>query len=190
VAIATPLLTPADVLRMLEQGELDRDWNWELVNGELVQLSRSKPRESETSMIIAGTIFPFARSIGARMLDSSGGFTVGERLQQLRGPDVSLVTKGRAHLINPNGWVAGAPDLAVEVLYQGEYGETYVRHKVPEYLAAGAKLVWLVDPRRRTIREYRPGRSEFLTYRAEDTITLDAIAPGFSVQVGTLFPEA
>lgn len=175
---------------MLDRGELCRDEAFELVDGEIIFVPRSKPRESETSGIILATLFPFARSIGARMLDSSGGFLVGEQLQQLRGPDVSLITKERAHLIDPAGWVRGAPDLAVEVLSPGEYGEAYARAKVPEYLAAGAKLVWLANPLLRTIREYRPGRAEFLTYQAEDAITLDAIAPGFSAAVGSLFPEA
>jgi len=34
-----------------------------------------------------------------------------------------------------------------------------------------------------------PHRPEFLTYTAEDTITLDAIASGFSAVVGSFFPE-
>ena len=190
VAIATPLLTPQDVLEMIDRGELLADEPFELVDGEIVWLSLSKPRESETCGIIFGTLFPFARAIGARIFDPSGGFMVGERLQQLRGPDVSLVTTERAHLINLDGWVAGAPDLAVEVLSPGEYGEAYARTKVPEYLVAGAKVVWLVDPRRQTIREYLPSLPRFLTYRAEDTITLAAIAPGFSTRVGSLFPDA
>ena len=174
---------------MLNRGELCSDQPFELVDGEIIWLSLSKRREGEVSLIISATVFPFARSIGARMFDSSTGFTVGARLQQLRGPDVSLVTKERANLIPEDGWIAGAPDLAVEVLSRGEYGEAYARSKVPEYLAAGAKVVWLVDPRNRTIREYLPGRSEFLTYQTEHTITLDAIAPGFAVQVGSLFPD-
>ncbi|MGH2365464.1 MAG: Uma2 family endonuclease [Chloroflexota bacterium] len=175
---------------MINRGELCTDQPFELVDGELVWLSLSRPRESETSGVLFATIFPFARAIGAHMLDSSGAFMVGARLQQLRGPDVSLVVEEWAHFIDPDGWFRGAPDLAVEVLSPGEYGEAYARTKVPEYLAAGAKVVWLVDPRRRTIREYLPGRSEFLTYSAEHTITLDAVAPGFSAVLCSLFPAS
>ena len=113
----------------------------------------------------------------------------GERRQQLRSPDVSLVVKERVHLINPEGWVAEAPDLAVEVLSQDEYGEAYARVKVPEYLTAGGKVVWLVHPKKRNIREYLVGRGEFTTYTEDSIITLDAIAPGFSAKVSAFFPS-
>ncbi|HEU0168249.1 MAG TPA: Uma2 family endonuclease, partial [Chloroflexota bacterium] len=136
MAVATRLLTPRDVLDMMNRGELVTDQGFELVNGEIVWLAASHSYESRVSMRIGVVLAPFADAIGAALFDSSGGFTVGERLQQLRQPDVALVVKERSHLIDPDGWVAGAPDLAVEVLSQGEYGPTYARIKVPEYLSA------------------------------------------------------
>ena len=184
----TPLLTPEDVLEMLNRGELCTDRPWELIDGEIVWLAASQSYESRTCMRIGGALLPYADAIGAALFDSSGGFVVGSNRRQLRSPDVSLVVKGRLHLINDRGWVAGAPDLAVEVLSQGEYGEAYARVKVPEYLSAGGKVVWLVHPRRRTIREYVAGRGEFLTYSEDAVITLDVIAPGFSAKVSSFFP--
>jgi Uma2 family endonuclease len=189
MAIATSLLSPEDVLEMLNRGELSTDQPWELVDGEILWLTASKARESQACVRIIVALNPFAGAIGATIFDSSAGFMVGESRQQLRCPDVSLVVKERAHLINPEGWVAEAPDLAVEVLSQGEYGEVYARTKVPEYLSAGGRVVWLADPRHRTIREYVAGHAEFLTYHPEDTITLDPIAPGFSARVADFFPK-
>src|SRR5438477_12226090 len=122
MAIVTPLLTPQDVLDMMNRGELCKDRPWELVDGEIVWLAASRSRESRTCVRILRVLGPFADAIGAEMFDSSGGFTVGENKQQLRSPDVSLVVKERTHLINQEGWIAGAPDLAVEVLSQDEYG--------------------------------------------------------------------
>ncbi|MDE3074139.1 MAG: Uma2 family endonuclease [Chloroflexota bacterium] len=46
----------------------------------------------------------------------------------------------------------GAPDLAVEVLSEGQHGEAYAKPKVREYFEAGAQLVWLVDVNRREVR--------------------------------------
>jgi len=188
MAIVTPLLTPQDVLDMVNRGELLTDQPWELVDGEIVWLTASKGRESQICIRLIRMMGPFADAIGAMMFDSSAGFTVGEHRQQLRCPDVSLVTKERAHIINLDGWASEAPDLAVEVLSEGEYGEAYARTKVTEYLVAGAKIVWLVHPKRRTIREYLAGSAEFTTYTAEATITLDTIAPGFSTEVSSFFP--
>lgn len=173
---------------MVNRGELLTDQPWELVDGEILWLTASKARESQTCVRILMALGAFATRIGATLFDSSAGFMVGERHQQLRCPDVSLVTAARAHLINPEGWIAAAPDLAAEVLSQGEYGEAYARTKVPEYLSAGGTVVWLADPRRRTIREYVAGHAEFVTYRPEEVINLDAVAPGFEVKVADIFP--
>lgn len=187
--VMTKRLTPQDVLDMVNRGELPTDDPWELVDGEIVWLTRSKFREARICAEISGILYPFAKTIGAELVDSSGGFMVGEHLQQLRSPDVSLVVKERRHLIDPDGWVAGAPDLSVEVLSQEQYGDVYARTKVQEYLAAGGKVVWLVHPIRRNVREYVAGRNEFAAYPEDAVITLDTIAPGFSATVASFFPE-
>ncbi|HVA23211.1 MAG TPA: Uma2 family endonuclease, partial [Chloroflexota bacterium] len=62
------------------------------------------------------------------------------------------------------------------------------RPKVREYLASGAKLVWLVDPVTRTVRVYRPGSSDIVVHTEDSDIALDAIAPGFSARVSSFFP--
>jgi Uma2 family endonuclease len=85
--------------------------------------------------------------------------------------------------------VPEAPDLAVEVLSQEQQGEAYARPKVAEYLAAGSKVVWLVDYEARNVRSYQAGKAEYTVYSGDDVITLDAIAPGFSAPVSAFFPE-
>ena len=77
MAIVTPLLTPQDVLDMVNRGELLTDRPWELVDGEIVWLAASKSLESQACVRISGVFLPFADSIAARLFDSSGGFTVG-----------------------------------------------------------------------------------------------------------------
>jgi len=78
-----------------------------------------------------------------------------------------------------------APDLAVEVLSAGSRpGE--VRGKVADYLAAGTRLVWVVDPEHRRVTVYR-------TLLAPNVLGDDAIldgedvVPGFAVPVAELF---
>ncbi|HLG70412.1 MAG TPA: Uma2 family endonuclease [Chloroflexota bacterium] len=186
--VMTPLLTPQDVLDMVNRGELTTDQPWELVDGEIVWLAASQSYASRVCVRISHVLTPFTESIEGAIFDSSAGFTVGERLQQLRSPDVSIVVKERLHLMNDYGWVAGAPDLAVEVLSEDQYGEGYARVKVPEYLSAGSRVVWLVHPKRKTVREYIAGRSEFTTYSGDAEITLDVIAPGFRAKISSFFP--
>ncbi|MFI5269749.1 MAG: hypothetical protein ACHQ7M_20415, partial [Chloroflexota bacterium] len=60
------LLTPADVERMYDDGELDREADLELVDGEIVWLTKPKgTRHSRIVALIIVALHPFARSIGA-----------------------------------------------------------------------------------------------------------------------------
>jgi Uma2 family endonuclease len=189
MVVRKPLLKPTDVERMLKCGEIDPDATWELVNGEIVWLSPASNYHSQVCALIIALLVPFAQRIGGRVLTEGAGFMVGPRLQQMRSPDVSLVSRERLHIL-PRDRVLGtaAPDLAVEVLSPEQHGEAYARPKVGEYLAAGAKVVWLVDPDARTVRVYEPNRDDYAIYSAEAEITLDQIAPGFSAPVRSFLP--
>jgi Uma2 family endonuclease len=189
MVVRKPLLTPADVERMLKHGEIDLDANWELVDGEIVWLSPSNRYHGRVCAAIVVALGAFVRLIGAALLCNDPGFIVGTHRHQLRGPDVALVTRERLYILERGStWGSEAPDLAVEVLSPEQHGEAYARPKVTEYLAAGAKVVWLVDPESRTIRVYEPNRGDYAVYSEDTEITLDAIAPGFSAPVRSFFP--
>jgi len=114
---------------------------------------------------------------------------VGAGRQQLRGPDVALVTEDRLYILDRSRtWGSEAPNLAVEILSPEQHGEAYTCPKVAEYLAAGARVVWLVDPDSRTVRVYEADRSEYAIYSTDTEINLDSIAPGFSANVRSFFP--
>jgi len=193
MVVMKPLLTPSDVERMIRAGELDPDATFELVGGEIVYLSPPELYHSQVCVAIILALAPFARRIGALLFEGAAGFVVGTRYEQIRSPDVSLVTAGRSHILEPQGSggrliATAAPDLAVEVLSREQHGEAYARPKVAEYLAAGAKVVWLADPDTRTVRVYEPNQSEYAVYSADTEINLDAIAEGFSAPVASFFP--
>ena len=75
-----------------------------------------------------------------------------------------------------------SPDLAVEVLSPDDRpGE--VLQKVADWLNAGVRLVWVVDPRRRIARVYRPdGVDSQLTER--DALDGEDVLPGLAIPVG------
>ncbi len=188
MVVVKPLLMPADVERMIERGELDGDAFFELVDGEIIWLAPAYSYHGNICANLIGELAPFARSIGARLFDGQTGFMVGERRQQLRCPDVALVTKERLHILPDEGFATAAPDFAVEVLSREQYGEAYAKPKVAEYFAAGARLVWLVDPRNRTVRAYQPGRDTYELHSPDSEVTLDPIGPGFRAPVASFFP--
>jgi len=174
---------------MLARGELSFDDQFELVDGEIVYLAPVFDPHSTTCVLISAELVPFARLAGGRVLDSSAGFMVGAELQQLRCPDVSFVSNERLKILRGTGFARGAPDLAAEVLSEGQHGEAYARPKLGEYFAAGSKVVWFVDLRTRTVREYLPAQAEFRVYAEGAAITLGAVAPGFSCHIDRFFPS-
>lgn len=105
---------------------------------------------------------------------------------RVRRPDASFVCRGRFPDERfPQGHTRLVPDLAVEVVSPNDdYSE--VRAKTDEYLAAGVRCVWVLDPRTRTVEVRRPGGSAVLM--AADELTGEDVLPGFHCPVANLFP--
>lgn len=75
----------------------------------------------------------------------------------VRGPDAAVIRRDRLPDPHHAGFFYGAPDLAVEVVSpSNRAAET--AEKVSEYLAAGARAVWVVDPRARTVAVHEASR--------------------------------
>lgn len=77
------------------------------------------------------------------------------------------------------------PDLAVEILSEGNTpGE--MDRKLKDYFFAGTRLVWYIDPARRTVRVYTsPDQWVKLTER--QTLEGVAVLPGFTLRLKQLF---
>jgi Uma2 family endonuclease len=77
----------------------------------------------------------------------------------------------------PAGFSPVPPDLAAEVLSPDDRPR-YVLDKIGEYLGAGVRLVWVVDPDSRVATVYRSltdvGRLE-----AQDSLDGEDVVPGF-----------
>ena len=77
-----------------------------------------------------------------------------------------------------------APDLAVEVLSEGNT-KAEIARKVREYFAAGARLVWLIDPKKRTARVFSTVERSVLV-RADQALDGGDVLPGFVVLLSDL----
>jgi len=77
------------------------------------------------------------------------------------------------------------PDLAVEVLSPDDR-PSKIRRKVTEYLAAGVRMVWIVDPEDRTVTIHtEPNASRTVT--EADKFDGGDVLPGFNVDVRSFF---
>jgi Uma2 family endonuclease len=106
------------------------------------------------------------------------GFTLARGPDTVRAPDIAFVRRERLPTPIPVGFPEFAPDLVVEVLSPGDRpGE--VLAKVGDWLEAGARLVWVIDPERRIARVYRQDGSES-SITADGQLDGEDLLPGFS----------
>jgi len=105
----------------------------------------------------------------------------------VRIPDLSFISRSRLarHRRGRERILPLAPDLAIEVLSEGNTAREIAR-KVVEYFTSGCRLVWLVDPRTRTVAVYTsPGHVTVL--REKQTLTGGDVLPGFKLRLRDLF---
>jgi Uma2 family endonuclease len=113
------------------------------------------------------------------------GFVIAREPDSVRAPDVGFVRADRAPPGPVFAFFEGPPDLAVEVLSPGDRaGE--VLAKVQDWLQAGCRVVWVVDPSRKTVAVH-DDRRQAVTLHESDTLTGGDVVPGFSVPVAEIF---
>ena len=177
----TEQITTAE--QLLQAPGLDR---CELVRGELIMMSPGGFEHGCVIMDIAAPLRDFVNqnSLG-RVTGAETGFCIARDPDTVRAPDVGFVLAERVPAEPVKGYFQGAPDLAVEVLSpEDRAGE--VLAKVRDWLAAGCRRVWVVDPRTRTVSVYR-SPSEIVVLSDSDTLTDDELLPGFHLPVAEIF---
>ena len=119
------------------------------------------------------------------VLAAETGFTLARNPDTVRAPDVAFVRAARVpDLTSAPAFPELAPDLVVEVLSPDDRPGK-VLAKVGEWLTAGTRLVWVLDPLRRQARIYRGDGSESLL-GAGDTLNGESILPGFACPLAEL----
>ena len=81
--------------------------------------------------------------------------------------------------------IEGVPILVVEILSPSDTQE-HINEKIDDYLRAGVRLVWVIDPHDRSVLIYRPGKEpEMVNVRQE--LSGEPELPGFRVPAAQLF---
>jgi Uma2 family endonuclease len=113
------------------------------------------------------------------------GFKIASDPDTVRAPDLAFVDRARATHIARPGYAALAPDLVAEIL-SPEDRPSEVLTKVGEWLEAGVRLVWVIDPDRRVASVFRADGS-MMTAASDDDVDGEAVLPGFSFRLSELF---
>jgi Uma2 family endonuclease len=175
--------TVDDLIRaQAEDGRL-----YELVDKTLVEKAMGW-QESMLAMVLVRWLGNYLGSHDLGVITGPDGST---RLfgETVRGPDVAFVSWSRL----PEGRLPAetiprlVPDFVIEVLSVSNTRSEMTR-KRREYFQAGVRLVWMIDPRRRTVAVFTSPESVTI---AEEFDQIDGgdVLPGWSVDLEKLFAE-
>ena len=166
--------TPEDLLAMPD-GK-----SYELVGGQLVE--RKMGIESSW---VAGRVTLTARPVlrgASNRMDLAGRQTAISASPtipaRVRKPDVSFVRYGRfPGGVLPEGWAKIPPDLAVEVVSPNDTAYE-LDEKLDDYQKVGVPLVWVINPKSRTVMVHR-GDGSVSHLREDDELSGEDVIPGF-----------
>jgi Uma2 family endonuclease len=162
-------------------------FRYELVKGEL---RKKSPAGTEHGAIIFNLSILLGQHIKASNLGQGFGAETGFKLASdpdtVRAADIAFVRRERIPETGiPKNFWRTSPDLAVEVLSPGDSYEE-VDEKVGDWLAAGTRAVWVVNPRKRSVTVYHSTKD---VERLSESDELDGgdVVPGLRCKVSEIF---
>jgi Uma2 family endonuclease len=171
--MTTPLMTAEELLYTSIPNK-----RTELVRGRLIVHEPPGGRHGNVTAHLAFRLGQHTDVTGAGALFvGDTGFTLARNPDTVRGPDIAFVRTERLAGPIPDGYLELAPDLVVEVLSHNDRpGATLL--KIGDWLDAGTRLIWVIDPERRLARIYRQDGTETLISE-NGSLDGEDVLPGF-----------
>jgi len=173
------LLTADQLFRMPDDG-----YCHELVEGRLTTVSPPGFVHGICGGRLIAALERHVREQGLGYVAQDTGFTLRTDPDTVRAPDVAFVAAARIPRGDlPLKYWPGAPDLAVEVLSPRERG---IDRKIEDYLTSGARAVWIVRPRDRTVTVHHPAAPPRV-FQEDELLEDPQVMPGFRYPLRDLF---
>jgi Uma2 family endonuclease len=176
------MTTTTQLMTAEELMDLEGPNRHELIKGELLTMP---PPKFEHGRIVANLTMLLLQHVKANQLGAvctEAGYKLESHPDTVLAPDVSFVAKDR--VVRPEGYYLAPPDVAVEVLSPSDR-RSRVEWKTNLWLSLGAKSVWVINPKLRTVEVLRDGGERKL-FRESDELVDDTV-PGFRVTVSEIF---
>jgi Uma2 family endonuclease len=151
--------------------------------------SETRPKSWLHGMVAAQAGARLAQYVEEHGLGSTymlSGFDLGEISSAIAAPDVSFIRRDRLPADEEDdGYFPGAPDLAMEVI---DHADTIdeVEGLRRDLIAAGCRMVILIDPKQRTVSVFRPNQREFVLTE-NDVVDGGDVVPGWKLVLREVF---
>lgn len=161
----------------------------ELVEGEIVLMSKPSGLHGQITMLLGAKLFNYAAENGLGIVTAAETGFILERnpdgRDTVRGLDIAFLGSASVPAVLPDQLVDIAPDLAVEIVSRSNK-VVDMHRKIRQLLAAGTALVWIVHPETRTVEVHT--RIGAATLENDDTLNGGDVLPGFEIPVREIFP--
>jgi Uma2 family endonuclease len=187
MSTTTRLITADELLVMPHRDENGNDCRLELIRGELKVMSPSKPLHGIVCARVAAELINFveANDLGV-VFGEETGFVVERDPDSVLGADAAFVSYERLAAVEDiDKFFPSAPDLAVEVMSPSNTVRE-MEEKTALYFGAGARAVWVFNPKKKTAAVYT-SPSDVRTLSEGETLEGGDVLPGFKLELSKLF---
>lgn len=161
----------------------DNSHRHELIKGELLTMPPPGYPHGTVTMNLAMLLGSYVKTHDLGVAAAESGFKLETDPDTVLAPDISFTARDRVGT-RSEGYRLGPPDLAIEVQSPGDR-KTQIDRKTALWLQHGAKSVWNVNLRTRTVEIVRADGERKLLHETDELV--DDTVPGFRVQVSEIF---
>jgi Uma2 family endonuclease len=165
----------------------DRGKRYELVDGVLRTMTPAGNLHGKVAARLTARLLGHveARELGV-VYAAETGFLIRRDPDTVLAPDVAFVRQGRLDALGETaGYLPLTPDLVGEVVSPSDsYSE--VEDKALRWLAAGCRMVLVVDPGTRTVQVYRAA-DRIVVLDLQGRLEGEDVVPGWVLSVAELF---
>jgi Uma2 family endonuclease len=179
------LMTDEELLHFCAQNEpmrIERD-----TNGELIIMSPTGNEGAAFDTDVTLDLGIWARQDGrGRVYNSNAGWNLPDG--SMRAADAHWISWERLNSVadtQRKGFPSLCPEFVIEVRSESDRLEP-LREKMTMWLANGAELAWLIDPSRKTVEIYRPGR-EPEVLEGGSAVEGEGPVAGFVLELGRIW---
>jgi Uma2 family endonuclease len=182
MATTEKLLTAEEFEQLPDDGK-----RYELIDGELREMAPTVNWHGEVETNLTTLLHTHVRAHGlGRVSCGEILYIVRRNPDRVRAADIAFIRQERVPSVEARQHIMEVvPDLVVEILSKSDTIEE-VSDKIDDWLHAGVQMLWIVDPFRRTLTIYQPGRDPILLGE-HGILEGDPVVPGFRCPVAEIF---